>query len=241
MGGMAGAGGGGGGSGSGVLVWLVVVVLAVALAGVIVYYVLKIHPKLGIESFERGEAKTTPRTTEGDGKTQLLDTHDVTCDPNGLQRFRLSRDGAGNSGYSYTCTKGVDLGAEQTKNTAFNDNGQGNNIFLDRHDVSCDPGSVLTRFKLTQNPDAAANQYRYDYSCRPLPKGELECRDVSSVPCHGWCAGDDGGGLSWFLDRHDVMCDSNEALSRFRLTRPTTATIGYNYKCCKVTKPTADS
>lgn len=226
-----------GGSGEGTsnkgLIIAVVVLLILAAGGAAAFWFMSKSNETRSSHFAKGEAKQTALTDEGDMKAQLLDEHNVTCDPNAVQRFRLVRNGAGKFQYNYGCSTGVELGTATPTNTPFNDNGNGLNIFLDRHDVKCSEGSVLTQFKLSQNPAANSSQYRYDYTCRAV-KEEMVCRDVSSRPCEGWCDGLDGEGQLVYLDRHDVKCDADEAMSQFKLTRPTPETIGYTYRCCKI-------
>jgi hypothetical protein len=101
---------------------------------------------------------------EGGGKAIYLDRHDVRCDAGeALARFHLQRSGGGNYRYEYRCVPAKSTGAV-TSNTGWNDDGRGNAVFLDRHDVVCDEGKALTRFKLVRNPVNPA-QYHYDYAC----------------------------------------------------------------------------
>ncbi len=50
----------------------------------------------------------------------------------------------------------------RTLNTPFNDEGGGNAVYLDRHDLRCEPNEMLGQFRLVRS---GANQYRYDYTC----------------------------------------------------------------------------
>lgn len=50
----------------------------------------------------------------------------------------------------------------RTLNTPFNDEGGGNAVYLDRHDLRCEPNEMLGQFRLVRN---GAGQYRYDYTC----------------------------------------------------------------------------
>ena len=47
-------------------------------------------------------------------------------------------------------------------NTGFNDEGGGNAVFLDRHNISCGANETLQQFKLGRS---GGGQYRYDYKC----------------------------------------------------------------------------
>ena len=48
----------------------------------------------------------------------------------------------------------------------------------------------------------------------------------------GWNA--EGGGKNYYLDRHDVKCDANEAIRSFRLHRNGKGNYRYRYLCCKL-------
>ena len=55
----------------------------------------------------------------------------------------------------------------RTISTPFNDEGGGNAVYLDRHNVECEPNETLNRFHLVREsgPKGATGKYRYDYSC----------------------------------------------------------------------------
>jgi hypothetical protein len=52
--------------------------------------------------------------------------------------------------------------------TPWNDEGGGNAVFLDRHDVSCNQNEMLNRFHLQRSNRGT---YRYDYTCCTIPPG----------------------------------------------------------------------
>jgi len=56
----------------------------------------------------------------------------------------------------------------------------------------------------------------------------LQCRSISTP----W--NDEGGGNAVFLDRHDVRCNNDELINRFRLTRDYRGNYRYDYTCCRV-------
>ncbi len=55
----------------------------------------------------------------------------------------------------------------RTLSTPFNDEGAGNAVYLDRHDVRCDSNEVLGQFRLVRewNDKGSTGRYRYDYTC----------------------------------------------------------------------------
>jgi len=52
--------------------------------------------------------------------------------------------------------------------TPWNDEGKGNSVYLDRHDVRCNSNELINRFRLVRN---GRGQYRYDYSCCAVNEG----------------------------------------------------------------------
>ena len=52
--------------------------------------------------------------------------------------------------------------------TPWNDEGRGNAVFLDRHDVRCNSNELINRFRLVRN---GRGQYRYDYTCCAVNDG----------------------------------------------------------------------
>lgn len=173
--------------------------------------------------FSKGLIKDTGFNDEGNGNAVYLDRHNVTCDNEGIQRFRLIRNGQGKYRIDYTCAANGQLGASSNKDTGFNDEGNGNVIYLDRHNVDCGKDSVLSQFQLTRN---GQGKFRYNYTCKSS-KAPINCRDVTTP------GNDDGRGNAVYLDRHDLTCADDEVMSRFQLVRPTPNTIQYQFKCCK--------
>ena len=99
---------------------------------------------------------------DGMGNTIYLDRHHVKCGPSeALSGFQLKKNNDSNIKYDYECRDGLyDL---TTHHTNFEDDGNGQNVYLDRHDVKCPSGKVLNSFQLKRNDDG--DKYRYDYTC----------------------------------------------------------------------------
>ena len=108
-------------------------------------------------------------------------------------------------------------GAANNAATPLNDEGGGNAVFLDRHDVNCGSSGAISRLHLRRAPNGG--RYQYEYACTPVP-GLKNCVNKSTA------ANDDGRGNMIYLDRHDVSCDANQVLTRVHLTRPSENT------CC---------
>lgn len=176
-----------------------------------------------IDYFISGEQKNTGFNDEGKGNTVYLDRHNINCIPNGIRGFKLVRDGKGQYRYDYICSNNGNLDKPIDKNTDYNDDGKGNLVYLDRHNIDCGKDLALAQFKLSRNPN---NQYRYDYKCEKS-LSPLQCRKVSTD------VNQDGKGNATFLDRHNITCNEDEVISQFKLTRPDKNLIKYDYTCCK--------
>jgi len=179
-----------------------------------------------LAAFTAGISGNTGFNDEGGGNSIYLDRHNVDCGVNGIKRFRLTRDGAGHFRYDFTCTEkgNLDSNAPISKDTGFNDEGGGNSIFLDRHNVNCEDNSGLSQFNLTRD---GQGKFRYNFKCLKSKTSFGSCRDANTGE------NDVGGGNSIFLDRHDISCNDDEVIKQFHLVRPKENTIQYNYKCCK--------
>jgi hypothetical protein len=98
----------------------------------------------------------------GEGNAIFLDRHTVDCGTKPITKFRLGRPTPSEIRYDYTCNSKDVTGACRDVNTEWNDEGDGKSIYLDRHDVKCDAGEVITKFKLGRD---GQGKYRYDYKC----------------------------------------------------------------------------
>ena len=105
--------------------------------------------------------KDTGSNDWGGGNTIFLDRHNVNCDKNPIAKFRLVRPAGDKIRYDYTCNSKQVSGACRDANTGWNQESN-MNIYLDRHDVKCDTGEVITQFKLNRD---GQGKFRYDYKC----------------------------------------------------------------------------
>jgi hypothetical protein len=169
-------------------------------------------------------SKETPANDWGNGLTYYLDRHDLNCgEKSTLSQLQLTRPATDKIQYKYTCNNTIDAGKPIQKSTPMNDYGGGQVIFLDRHNIQCDPGQALTEMKLVRNADG--RQYQYQYQCSPIPN--LSTCVEKETP-----ANELGNNTSIYLDRHNVKCGEGEVLSGLRFVRPTPGTIQYKYRCC---------
>ena len=172
-----------------------------------------------------------------DRQYHYLKKHDVSCEPS-EGNFAVARPvGALNSfllvsppppppsspsssppkkrvNFAYRCVKPTveELSAAEKKTTVPNDYGN-DYRYLDRHNVNCGEGTVLSQFKLVKLED----QVHYDFTCRDWPKlDQSMCRTLTTL------LNADGspepGGTDWwvenepgsyetdyhYLDRHHV-------------------------------------
>lgn len=108
-------------------------------------------------------AKNTNCVTHGDGNTVYLDNHIVDCDKSPIIQFRgnrcLSTD---KFRYDYRCGNHKSESCRDVS-TDFNDEGGGNVLYLDRHNVKCKEGEeYISKFRLIRDGQGS---YRYDYRC----------------------------------------------------------------------------
>lgn len=174
------------------------------------------------KTFTSGSQTATQLNDDGGGNAVFFDRHDINCNGQVLNELHLNRADAKSIQFQYTCSTGGVLGTPLSKNTDWNDEGGGNTVFLDRHNVDCGVNSVISELKLVRN----GYQYQYQYQCIPSTQ-TLNCRQTSTP----W--NDEGGGNSIFLDRHDLKCNSDEAISEFKLVRDGNGKYQYQYTCCK--------
>jgi hypothetical protein len=116
--------------------------------------------KEGIDS--PGTDKNSGANDWGEGNSVYLDRHNVDCGNKPIARFRLVRPADDKIQYDYRCSNKAATGSCRDVNTELNDEGEGNSVYLDRHDVKCNPDEVITQFKL--NPDGQG-KFRYGYKC----------------------------------------------------------------------------
>ncbi|XP_066926313.1 uncharacterized protein [Clytia hemisphaerica] len=108
--------------------------------------------------------------------------------------------------------------------TNINDDGRGNAVYLDRHDVKCDDGEALSGFHLKRS---GGNKYQITYKCCKTPKAG------TPTPVDNPFTDDGRGGLV-YLDRQDIKCE-NSYLSRFKMDRkPGGGQYRFSYTCYDV-------
>jgi len=101
--------------------------------------------------------------THGGGNTIYLDRHHVDCDKSPIIEFKGDRCWSKDKyRYKYRCGNHKSESCRDVS-TNFNDEGAGEVIYLDRHDVKCKEGEeYISKFKLSRD---GKGKYRYDYTC----------------------------------------------------------------------------
>lgn len=174
--------------------------------------------------FNAGSQTHTDANDRGNGSSIFLEKHNVNCGSKALNQLQLAKPTENQIQWKYTCADGGKLGSRVVKSTPRNLLGNGNTIFLDRHDADCGTDNVMTQIQLVRPTE---NQIQWKYTCAPSTQSQkLNCRQVTTD------TNDDGGGDSTFLDKHDIKCNSNEAISRLRLNRTNDKNYQFEYTCC---------
>lgn len=155
----------------------------------------------------------TPANEDGGGNAVYLDRHAVDCAGKALQYVHLYRPSGNQIAYHYRCGERA-LANVRDYHTPGSDDGGGNAVFLDRHELRCPAGEMLTYMRLYRpTPSTIA----YHYRC-----GETNPKQTEP--------NEDGGGNLIYLDRHALNCKSS-GIGALRLFRPTINQIAFSYQC----------
>ena len=179
-------------------------------------------------AFSCSNLRFTGYNNEGGGKSVYLDRHHLYCDSRGMRTFHLDRGSRSSMRYQYCCEnlRGA-RGSIVQRYTWFNDDGNGNTVYLDRHNVDCGFRGILVGFRLQRNRQH--NRIRFNFQCRQVNNKRLTCFDRTTPYTS------DGGGNSVYLDRLWVSCPGGSFLNRFRLSRSQShRDWGYRYRCCRL-------
>ena len=122
----------------------------------------------GLDTNGISENSTTADVDGDPPHTVYLDRHTVDCDNKPITQFKLDRriDGEWKGiFYKYTCGNTTASNSCRDVTTEYNDQGAGNVIYLNRHNVKCDEGEYLSKFRLDAKDDDPQGKYRYEYKC----------------------------------------------------------------------------
>ncbi|KAK3084367.1 hypothetical protein FSP39_012308 [Pinctada imbricata] len=106
------------------------------------------------------------------------------------------------------------------KSTPYNDDGNGDMVFLDRHRLRCF-SKGMARFQL----DLKIGEIKYEYFCCKLPKKTTQFSFKTFFT-------DDGNGHVAYLDRQTVNCGNKAVITGFNLQRNVQGNrVRYNVIC----------
>ena len=109
------------------------------------------------------------------------------------------------------------------KNTGFNDSGNGQLIYLDRHTLDCSTGPIHD-LQLVRDP-ANSNNIRYNYHCADGGNfGPVMTRSTPSTS-------EGANNAKELIGKHLIQCDPQSVLSKIRLTRDGNGKFHYDYSC----------
>jgi hypothetical protein len=99
----------------------------------------------------------------GGGNAIFLDRQDIKCNPGeALVSWKAASEAPNTMTFNYECAPLPGLTKCTNMYTGWNDEGGGNMVFLDRHNVACPKNSLLNRVHLVRDGNG---RYRYEYTC----------------------------------------------------------------------------
>jgi hypothetical protein len=128
----------------------------------------RVHCMEGVDS-GKSNWKYTTADEDGGGDVRYLDRHKVDCGDKAISDFWLKNQGDGTMKYAFKCSDLVhDNNMCYETITPFDEDGDGNMVYLDRHNVECGEGYALTSFGLERNSND--NRIAYRYNCCRMPE-----------------------------------------------------------------------
>jgi hypothetical protein len=185
-----------------------------------------LRAKYKIPKFYDCGATSTPFSDEGKGNMVYLDRHNLNCKKHGsiglLNKIQLSRDGKGKMRLVGNCCADPNNAEMITQYTKMQDDGKGNMVYLDKHQIDC-KGGLMASLKLVRG--GAAKKIALQYDCKAC--GASKCTNHSTP----WNS--DGKGNTIYLDRHNIQCPAGKAIRSLRLHRDGKGqNIQWRYQCC---------
>ncbi len=116
-------------------------------------------------SFDAPVVKSTTLSDSGNGNVVYFDRHALDCGSKALmQNFKLNQNSDGSQiQFNYNCLPSSKTLSCYDATTDFTDDGNGENIYLDRQNVVCKDGYSLNKFQLNRSSDQ--KKYQYKYKC----------------------------------------------------------------------------
>jgi hypothetical protein len=159
----------------------------------------------------------------GNGNVQYMDRLNINCGGYLINNFGLQRSG-NNARYEFKCMTAV-TGRASCWRKETPRNHRGGAHYLDRHNVDCGVGNVMSQWNLLND---GSNMYISYHCCSLSFRSASSCRNLDT----GW---NEKHSKFYYFDRHRLSCDSGsgEALSRFQLVSSGN-NYRFDYRCCKV-------
>lgn len=177
----------------------------------------------------RTESTVRTAASDGSGSDRLRDLDFLDCGDDAINGFKLERDG-NEIYYKYTCLEGVNSSSSPTLVTSQESHGSHNKVYLDRLHPDCG-AKPISKFKYMYG-EASFNNDKgwYAGNCSDLSHNG-NCRDVYT----DW--NEEAKHKVVYLDRHNLQCDSNEAMTDFKYERDGGGKMRYKYRCCDMPSP----
>lgn len=195
----------------------------------------------GQNSLSTTREQNTKTEDTDEGNIMYLDRHNVSCKPDeALSYFKLitNKKKIEEVHYASKCLKSGSINVhnktikEELTKPGETSKHKESLIYLDRHDVKCSSGSVLSSFQLTRN-SSNREEIRYKFKC--VPAEILCCKDLSTEKVSL------EGRQIYYLDRLEVDSKlENSAIQRFKLGttlkegNEKNDRIWYDYTICKL-------
>lgn len=162
---------------------------------------------------------------KGKPNMQTLMKQSVSCGDRGLNRFQYEGENYERIRYKIGCLGFDGEGAGENKLTAPRGHGNLSTEYLDQHTLNCG-NKAINSFLLKWSPDVE-NKVVYDYTCN-VKAAAGDCRELKTdFQEKGW--------KTKWLDRHNVKCDVNEVITKFKLeSNEQNRKFRYRYTCCQM-------
>ena len=158
-----------------------------------------------------------------------LDRHTISCDSNqALTSYVLNGQCGSGKQYEYVCESAT-LSSTVSKTTNCEPKGNGKINNLDRHNVACDSGQVMTSFKVAS---CGGDNLKYEYTCGVTTLSGSKA--TLTTPC------DNADNFIPNLDRHRIICNNGDLLQKFQLVNNGCSGDDkkYEFDCVGIAHPT---
>jgi hypothetical protein len=174
------------------------------------------------------EWRSTAVNDAGGGNSVYFDRHHSQCDgpQEYMQGWRLQRSGSHNIYFQARCCGGASTGTCRTVYTPSNDDGNGNHVYFDRHNLRCGNNEYMKSWRLQRTN---SDNIRFAGTCCKTNLGAKSCQTQTTN------YNDDGNGNTVYFDRHFAKCtDAWPRMKSWKLQRNSRGNkIRFSYECCK--------